>query len=95
VSKESTRLRRVASNPVDICVELARRRLQRLERDVDEINAEQVQVIRRRLDEATTWDSRDQVRADGIRRGIIELYQNHRWAKELVEEAERELVDRR
>ena len=89
------RLRRVASNPVDICVELARRRLQRLEREVDEINAEQTQVIRRRLDEAATWDSRDPTRADAIRHGIVVLYQNHRWAKELVEEAKQELESRK
>jgi len=78
---------RHASSPVEICVELARRRLQKLEQDVAEINAEQEQVIRRRLDEAADWDSTDPTRAEGIRRGIIELYQNHRWADGLVEEA--------
>jgi len=84
---------RLASNPVVICVELARRRLQKLEQIVEEINAEQEQVIRRRLDEAADWDSKDPVRADAIRRGIIELYQNHRWAKKLVEEAKQQLKE--
>jgi hypothetical protein len=58
-----------------------------LEQGIDDINADQEQVLRQRLDKAAEWDSKDPGYADGIRRGIIELYQNHRWAKELVEEA--------
>jgi len=84
---ESAKPHRLTSSPVEICVELARRRLKKLEQDVDEINADQQQVIRRRLDEAADRDASDPVRAEEIRRGIIELYQNYRWAKELVEEA--------
>jgi serine/threonine-protein kinase len=79
------------SSPVDVCVELARRRLKKMEHEVNEINAEQEQVLRRRLEEAANLDSKDPVRAEGIRRGIIELYQNQRWAKEIVEEAEQQL----
>ena len=85
--------RRTAS-PVEICVELARRRLKKLEQDVAEINAEQEQVIRRRLDEAADWASEDPTRAEGIRRGIIELYQHNHWAKELVKEAKQLLESR-
>ena len=91
--EEAETLRSVASNPVEICVELARRRLKKLEKDVDEINAEQEQVIRRRLDGAAELDSTDPVRADAIRCGIIELYQNHRWAHELVDEAKQKLKE--
>jgi hypothetical protein len=82
-----------ASNPVAVCVELANRRLKKLEKDVDEINVEQAQVIRRRLDEASALELQNPHRADEIRRGIIELYQNRRWAKELVEEAKKKLPD--
>ena len=85
--EESSKPHRLASSPVEICVALARRRLEKLEQDVEEINAEQEQVIRRRLDDAAEWDSQDPERAEGIRRGIIELYQHNRWAKELIEEA--------
>ena len=92
-SEESAELHHSASNPVDICVELAQRRLKKLEQAVDEINAEQEQVIRRRLDEAVLLDSSAPQRADGIRRGIVELYQNHRWAKKLVEEAKQQLKE--
>jgi serine/threonine-protein kinase len=81
------------SSPVEVCVELARRRLEKLEQDFEEINAEQEQVLRRRLDEAANLDSKDPVRAEGIRRGIVKLYQNQRWAKEIVEEAKQLLVE--
>ena len=82
---------RRASNTVEICVELAQRRLKKMELAVAEINAEQAQVVRRRLDEAANLDLENPVRAEAIRRGIIELYQQHRWAKELVEEAKQQL----
>ena len=79
------------SSPVEICVELARRRLKKLESEVEEINAEQVQVLRRRLDIADELDATDSERASDIRRGVIMLYQHHRWAKELVGEAKERL----
>ena len=91
-SEESIEPQRRTASPVEICVELARRRLKKLEQDAAEINAEQEQVIRRRLDEAEDWDSTDPTRAEGIRRGIIELYQHNRWAKELVKEAQQLLA---
>ena len=92
-SEDSARPQRLAANPVDICVELAQRRLKKLEQDVEEINAEQKQVLRRRLDEAANLDTEKPRRAEAIRRGIIELYQHHRWAKELVEEAKQQLKE--
>ena len=92
-SEESEEPRRFTSNPVDICVELARRRLVKLEQDVDEINTEQEQVVRRRLDEAADWTSEDPERAEEILRGIIELYQDYRWAAKIVEEARQQLSE--
>jgi hypothetical protein len=90
---EPAKQQRVTSGPINICVELARRRLKKLEQDVEEINTEQEQVIRRRLDEAADFDAEKPQRAEAIRRGIIELYQHHRWAKELVEEAKQQLKE--
>ena len=81
-------------NSVEICVELARRRLKKLERDVTGMNADQTEVLRQRLNKAEDLDSTDPIRAEEIRRGIIELYQNHRWAKELIDEAKEKLLDR-
>ena len=88
---KQARPQRLASNPVEICVELAQRRLKKMEPIVAEINTAQVLVVRRRLDEAANLDSENPVRAEAIRRGIIELYQHHRWAKELVEDAQQQL----
>jgi serine/threonine-protein kinase len=88
---EDAKPRRSTSGPVEICVELARRRLKKLEQEVDGITAEQEQVVRRRLNEATDLDSIDPLRAEAIRQGIIELYQHHRWAKQLIEEAKQKL----
>jgi serine/threonine-protein kinase len=90
-SEESAHSHRWTSNPVELCVELARRRLIKLEQEFSEINAEQEQVLWRRLDDAADHAATDPIRAENIRRGIIELYQNHHWAKELVEEAKRQL----
>jgi len=84
---------RSTSGPVEICVELARRRLKKLESEVEEMHVEQTQVLRLRLDKAEDWDAIDPIRAEEIRRGIIELYQDHRWAKELIDEAKQKLEE--
>ena len=91
VSDESAKTPRFTSSPVETCVELARRRLKNLEQDFGEINEAQTQVLRRRLDEAANLDTKNPRHAEEIRHGIIELYKNYRWAKELVEEAEKHL----
>ena len=88
-STESASPYRFTSSPVEICVELARRRLKALEREVEEMHEEQKYVLQRRLDEAAEWALTDPKRAEEICRGIIVLYQHHRWADELVEEARR------
>jgi hypothetical protein len=93
VSEESAKPSRFTSSPVETCVELARRRLKKLEQDVDEINEVQTQILRRRLDEAANLESKNPQHAEEIRRGIIELYKDYRWAKELVEEAESRLEE--
>jgi serine/threonine-protein kinase len=85
---------RSASGPVEMCVELARRRLKKLESDVEEMNVEQAQVLRLRLEKADDLEATDPIRAEEIRRGIIELYKDHRWAKELVDEAKQKLPTR-
>jgi hypothetical protein len=91
--EKKTQPHHFASSPVEVCVELARRRLKKMEQEVDEINTEQVQVLRRRLEEAEKLDFKDPMRASDIRRGIVELYQNHRWAEELVKEAKQLLKE--
>ena len=82
---------RPTSSLAEICVELARRRLKKLEHTVDEISAEQAEVLRRRLDEAEAMGITNPIRAEEIRRGIVKLYQNQPWAKNLVDETKQQL----
>jgi len=88
-SQESASPYRYTSNPVEIYVELARRRLQRLEQEIEGIHEEKERVIRGRLEAAAMLDATDSQRAERIRRGIVELHQHHRWARELIEELKR------
>jgi serine/threonine protein kinase len=90
-SKPPKVTRRQRPNPTELCVELAIRRLEKLEREIETINADQFKVIRKRLDDAKELEQKLPKQAENIRLGIIELYQHHRWAKELVEEAQQEL----
>jgi serine/threonine-protein kinase len=92
-SVELAHSQRPTSSLAEICVELARRRLKKLEQTVDAISAEQEAVLRYRLDDAEALDSTNPARAKDIRRGIIELYQNQHWAKELVDEAKQRLEE--
>jgi hypothetical protein len=81
----------LTSSPMEICVELASRRLKKLEQEFAEMVEEQEQFLRRRLEEADRLDLSHPDRAMEIRRGIIELYESRRWASGLVEEAKSHL----
>jgi hypothetical protein len=81
------------ANMTDICVELAKRRLKKLEAEAEAVNAQQHQVLRKRLDDAAILEKEHPKRAEEIRRGIVELYQDHLWAKDIVEEA-RKLLEK-
>ncbi|MDR3199433.1 MAG: serine/threonine protein kinase [Planctomycetaceae bacterium] len=83
--------RRQRPNPTELCVELATRRLEKLEKEIDTISADQFKVIRKRLDDAKELEQKSPERAKDIRLGIIELYQHYHWAKPLVDEAQQEL----
>lgn len=82
---ESRRLR--LASPVELCVDAARRRLQRMEKDIQAINADQAGILRLRLEEAESLTARNPERAAAIWRGIVELYGDRHWAREIVEEA--------
>ncbi|MDR0338426.1 MAG: serine/threonine protein kinase [Planctomycetaceae bacterium] len=83
--------RRQRPNPTELCVELAIRRLEKLEKEIKISHSDQFKIIRKRLDDAKTLEQQFPEQAKNIRLGIIELYQHHRWAKTLVEEAQQEL----
>ncbi|MDR2437877.1 MAG: serine/threonine protein kinase [Planctomycetaceae bacterium] len=86
--------RRQRPNPTELCVELATRRLEKLEKEIETINSDQFKVIRKRLDDANELEQKSPQQAKKIRQGIIELYQHHHWAKPLVEEAQQKLQNR-
>ncbi|MDR3233617.1 MAG: serine/threonine protein kinase [Planctomycetaceae bacterium] len=85
-SETSAKAKRLSSL-VEICVELAKRRLQKIEHELSLQSAEQTEVIRQRLREADASDKTNSARAEAIRKAVIVLYKEYAWAKELVDEA--------
>ena len=73
----------------DFCVELARRRLKKLEAECATIQVGTMGKIKARLEDADGLQDENPQRAAEIRRGIIELYQDRPWAAEYVERAKK------
>ncbi|MGL6195789.1 MAG: hypothetical protein ACRC2T_13315, partial [Thermoguttaceae bacterium] len=71
----------------DLCVEIARRKLDQLQSKVDRYIKEQSEFLVKRLDAANEFDKIDPEKADKIRKSIIELYKDKPWASKFVEEA--------
>ncbi len=78
-------------NESEKCVELARRRLKKLEPLFEKIAKSQFDVVKMRLDHADELNATVPDRATEIRRGVIELYQDRPWAAQLVERAQKGL----
>lgn len=74
----------------ELCVEVARRRLKKLERDIASVRESQLEKLRSRLEEARELEKNHPERADTIRKAIVELYEDRSWAAEIVEEAKKE-----
>ncbi|GHT23642.1 hypothetical protein FACS189419_07870 [Planctomycetales bacterium] len=75
------------SSPVEICIELAKRRLEKLEKEVSSESEVQIDVLRHRLHEADRLVKTNPNKAEAMYRAAVELYQDHLWARELVEES--------
>lgn len=75
----------------ELCVEVARRRLKKLEKDIASVRESQMEKLRSRLEEAREMENFYPERADAIRRAIVELYGERGWATEIVEEAKNEM----
>lgn len=69
------------------CLELARRRLDRLKRQLAPAIQNQKDLLEWRLEEAERIATTDPDKADAIRRAIITLYQEKAWAAPYVERA--------
>lgn len=87
--------RRRLSSPTELCVELARRRLKRLNQDLTTIHADQIALIEKRLDDAQELEEQYPARAAEIRRAVVELYRDRSWARDVLREAREALEKER
>ncbi|MGB4727299.1 MAG: hypothetical protein WBH86_07835, partial [Thermogutta sp.] len=76
------------------CLELARRRLEQLKKQLAPAITNQRDLIAGRLEEANQLEATDPEKADAIRRAIIVLYGDKGWAKPYIEQAEAALQRR-
>jgi serine/threonine protein kinase len=72
------------SGPTGQCLEIARRRLDRLREELQERTASQVAVIEGRLDRADELSKTDPAAARAIRKAVFELYGSKPWAAKAV-----------
>jgi hypothetical protein len=86
-SRETDNKPKRLSSPGDICIVLAKRRLKSLTAEVAAANEELVLVLQNRLDEAMRLKGTNPKRANEMCDGVIELYQDHPWAEQIVERA--------
>jgi serine/threonine protein kinase len=91
--KKTKTIRRQQLSPEEICVELAFRRLEELEKNIETIKSVQLQKIQKRLEKADEIEATQPERAESIRRGLLELYRNQLWAKEVIKESQRKLEE--
>lgn len=73
------------------CLELANRRLARLEKEVEKLATKQLDVLHDRLDAADSLRVDQPKRAAAIYRAVIELYTDKPWAAEPVRRARKML----
>lgn len=69
------------------CYSLAQKQLDRLDRQLQQHSADDVDVIKRKLEEADQLQATDPEGAMRLRQAIIELYGDEPWAEELVRRA--------
>lgn len=79
------------SNRNGICVELAKRRLNKLHKDLDRIGELQLEQLTMLMAKADSFDETDRVKANRMRKGLIRLYGDKQWAQELITQAKEKL----
>ena len=75
------------------CLELAAKQIERLTETVTTLNAEQRLAVTRQLERAGKLAEKDRAAALKVWQGIITLYGDKPWAKDLVEQANARLAD--
>jgi len=76
------------SGPTGQCLELARRRLERLREQLHESTSEHLALVNERLDQADRLHHTDPERARAMWRAVIELYREKPWAAGAVRRAQ-------
>jgi len=69
------------------CYALALKQLDRLDRQLQQHSADDVDVIKRKLEAAEQLQATDPAAANRLRRAIVELYGDEPWAEEMVRRA--------
>ena len=85
--RDDQSVNRRLSNETELCVELARRRLKKLEAELATIQKNLMEQLETRLDAADRLQDVKPTRAKEIRLSLIELYGDRPWAAPLVERA--------
>jgi hypothetical protein len=80
------------SGPTGHCLELARRRLEKLREQLAEAAPDHLALIQGRLDQADALQQDEPQRAREIREAVVELYRGKPWAAEAVRRAEEALA---
>lgn len=78
-------------SPTQLCVELARRQMESLGKQIQEQQTESLAMLRSRIDKANELKSTDLTAAQEIWREIVDQYADKRWADEAVAAARRSL----
>jgi hypothetical protein len=73
------------------CIQLAKRRLEDLRQESETRHTEQLIAVGNRLDYADEVAAKDPARAEKIRGGVVALYQDKPWAKDIVQRARKGL----
>jgi hypothetical protein len=77
---------------IERCLELAQQQVERLSNSTKKMNAEEQAEVRRQLARAEQLAASDPAAANRIWQGIITLYADKSWARELVAEAQAALT---
>lgn len=73
------------------CIEVARQRLKKLETELQIVLMDQINILKQRLIDAKELDATHPSAAKKIRHGLIQLYQDRFWARDLVQQARDDL----
>jgi hypothetical protein len=83
-----------ATGPTAQCLTLVHRRLADLQAQVDKHAAEQLRLLRQRLDAADALRPHDSERARAMYRAAVELYGDKLWAADAVRRAREALAEK-